>query len=184
MMGITFLLVFLFVWATFRAFRWTLVALVPLAVGLTWMLGSMVVTGVALTFYNLVVLPTVLGIGNDGGVHLAHRYREEGRGSIRQVLRTTGEHVTMGAVTNLIGFGGLLLSDHPGLKSIGLLAVVGIGATLIATLVLFPAFLQVLEDSRWLETRQRRRRYDLPEFKAKRPEFRLRLRRGTLKSNG
>ena len=82
----------------------------------------------------------------------------------------------MGALTNLIGFGGLLLSSHPGLRSIGLLAVVGIGATMAATLVFFPALLQVLEDMRWLEPRRRRRRYELPEFRIRRPTFRLRWR--------
>ncbi len=162
MVGVTFLLVFVLVFLSFRSVKWTLVAVVPLLVGLAWMLGIMVLFGVQLTFYNLVVLPTVLGIGNDGGVHLTHRYREEGRGSIRRVLRSTGEHVTMGALTNLVGFGGLLLSSHPGLRSIGVLAVVGIGATLAATLVFYPALLQVLEDNRWLDRRPRRRRqYDL-----------------------
>lgn len=176
MVGATFLLVFVLVFLTFRSPKWTLVATVPLVVGLVWMMGTMVLFGIQLTFYNLVVLPTVLGIGNDGGVHLSHRYREEGRGSIRRVLRSTGEHVTMGALTNLIGFGGLLLSSHPGLRSIGVLAVVGIGTTLAATLVFFPALLQVLEDNQWLDRKPRRlrRSYDLGDAEAmRRPSFRL-----------
>ena len=184
MVGLTLALVVVLVWITFRSLRWTLIAISPLAIGLTWMLGSMVVGGVSLTFYNLVVLPTVLGIGNDGGVHLAHRYQEEGKGSIRRVLRSTGEHVSMGAMTNLIGFGGLLLSGHPGLRSIGVLAVVGIGTTLAATLIFFPALLQVLEDQRLLDPKRMRRRriYDLGDGAAlRRPTFRLHLpsRRGT-----
>jgi hypothetical protein len=176
MIGITLALVVLLVLFSFRNVRWSLLALSPLAVGLLWMLGSMVVGGVQLTFYNLVVLPTVLGIGNDGGVHLSHRYREEGPGSIRRVLRSTGEHITMGAITNLIGFGGLIISTHPGLRSIGVLAVVGIGATLASTLVFFPALLQVAEDQGWLNKRRRRRRlYDLGDIRAlRRPTFRLR----------
>lgn len=176
MISITLALVVLIVLASFRNVRWSLVALSPLTVGLLWMLGSMVVGGVALTFYNLVVLPTILGIGNDGGVHLSHRYQEEGPGSIRRVLRSTGEHITMGAMTNLIGFGGLITSMHPGLRSIGVLAVVGIGATLASTLVFFPALLQVAEDQGWLNKRPRRRRlYDLGDLRAlRRPTFRLR----------
>ena len=176
MVGVTFLLVFVLMFVSFRSPRWTVVAIVPLLVGLSWMLGLMELFGIQLTFYNLVVLPTVLGIGNDGGVHLTHRYREEGRGTIRRVLRSTGEHVTMGALTNLIGFGGLLLSSHPGLRSIGVLAVVGIGATLAATLVFYPALLQVIEDNRWLDRRRarRRRQYDLGDPEAvKHPTFRL-----------
>ena len=79
-------------------------------------------------------------------MHLVHRYREEGPGSIRRVLRSTGEHVGMGALTTLIGFAGLLLSFHPGLRSIGLLAAVGIGTTIAAALLFLPALIQVLED--------------------------------------
>ena len=177
MVQITFALVFVLVFVSFRSIRWTLAAILPLVVGILWMLAVMVIGSIELTFYNLVVLPTVLGIGNDGGVHLTHRYREEGKGSIRRVLRSTGEHVTMGAVTNLIGFAGLLLSNHPGLRSIGVLAVAGIGATLAATLVFFPAALQVLEDLRWFDTRRRRRRrlYDLGDpDEVRRPTFKLR----------
>jgi len=115
-------------------------------VGVLWMLLAMGVGGFKLNFYNLVVLPAVLGIGNDAGAHLAHRYREEGRGSIRAVLSSTGEHITMGALTTAIGFSGLLLSFHPGLQSIGELAVVGIAATWVSALLFLPAVLQWMED--------------------------------------
>ena len=105
----------------------------------------MEILGLKLNFYNLIVLPAVLGIGNDAGVHIVHRYREEGPGSIWAVLRSTGEHVTMGSLTTMIGFAGLLLSFHPGLHTIGELAVVGIGATLVSALLFLPALLQWLE---------------------------------------
>ena len=52
----------------------------------------------------------------------------------------------MGSLTTMIGFGGLLLSFHPGLRSIGLLAVIGIGTTLVSALVFLPALLQWLEN--------------------------------------
>ncbi|MEP0547245.1 MAG: MMPL family transporter [Rhodothermales bacterium] len=151
MVGITFALIALLMFLVFRSVKWALLALVPLVVGVLWMLGLMVLAGVSLTFYNLVVLPAVLGIGNDCGVHLVHRYREEGPGSLRYVLRSTGEHVTMGALTTMIGFSGLLLSFHPGLRSIGLLALIGIGATLLAALLFLPALLQWMEDREAVE---------------------------------
>ena len=142
----TFLIVALLMMLNFGSVRWAALALVPLVVGVLWMLLILEVVALELNFYNLVVLPAVLGIGNDAGVHIVHRYREEGRRSIRQVLRSTGEHVTMGSLTTMIGFGGLLLSFHPGLRSIGQLAVVGIGMTLLAALVFLPSLLQWVED--------------------------------------
>lgn len=144
----TLLIVAALMGITFRSLRWAALALLPLAVGILWMMLMMELFGLKLNFYNLVVLPAVLGIGNDAGVHLVHRYREEGHGSILRVLRSTGEHVTMGSLTTMIGFGGLLLSFHPGLRSIGSLAVAGIGTTLLAALAFLPALLQWLEDRR------------------------------------
>ena len=146
MIALTFALIALLMLVEFRSLKWATLALVPLVVGVLWMLGLMELFGIQLTFYNLIVLPAVLGIGNDCGVHLIHRYREAGPGSMRAVLRSTGEHVTVGALTTMIGFAGLTLSFHPGLRSIGLLAVVGIGATLLAALVFLPALLQWVED--------------------------------------
>ncbi len=142
----TFVIVLLLMYANFRSFRWAALATVPLIVGVLWMLLVMELLGLKLNFYNLIVLPAVLGIGNDAGVHIVHRYREEGRGKIMHVLRSTGEHVSMASLTTMIGFAGLLLSFHPGLHTIGQLAVVGIGATLVSAMAFLPALLQWLED--------------------------------------
>lgn len=148
MVGLTLLVIVAIKLVILRRVAWVLLALAPLAVSFLWMFGLMTVFGLKLTFYNLVVLPTVLGIGDDSGIHIVHRYLEEGRGSIRRVLRSTGEHITMSAITTMVGFGGLLISMHPGLRSIGELAVLGIAMTLLAALVFLPALLQWLEDRR------------------------------------
>ena len=146
MVAATFVVIALLMWVNFRSVKWAALALVPLVVGVLWMILLMKVFSLTLNFYNLIVLPAVLGIGNDAGVHMVHRYREEGPGSIVDVLRSTGEHITMGSLTTMMGFAGPLLSFHPGLQSIGRLAIVGIGATLISALVFLPAILQWLED--------------------------------------
>lgn len=138
----TFVVVALLMWANFGSVKWTLLALMPLVVGVMWMLLLMGLFDLKLNFYNLIVLPAVLGIGNDAGVHLVHRYREEGFGSTMQVLRSTGEHIAVGAITTMVGFAGPLLSFHPGLQTIGKLAVIGIGTTLLAALTFLPALIQ------------------------------------------
>jgi predicted RND superfamily exporter protein len=146
MIAATFVIVTLLMLLNFQSVRWAGLALVPLVVGLLWMLLAMEMFGLMVNFYNMIIFPTILGIGNDAGVHMVHRYREEGPGSLWTVLRSTGEHVTMGTLTTMVGFGGLLLSFHPGLNSIGTLAVVGLGTTLLAAVVFLPALLQWLED--------------------------------------
>lgn len=145
MVALTILFIIIFKLIVLRGFKWMVLALLPLIVSFLWMFGFMEILGWKLNFYNLVVLPTVLGIGDDSGIHIVHRYLEEGKGSIGRVLRSTGEHISMSALTTMFGFGGLLFTIHPGMRSIGEIAVLGIGLSLFAALFLLPALLRVLE---------------------------------------
>lgn len=145
MVALTIVLIALLKLLLLRSFRYAFLAMLPLLAGFLCTFGLMVLFGIKLNFYNLVVLPAILGIGDDAGMHVVHRYLEEGAGSIRRVLRSTGEHIAICVLTTAVGFAGLLLSFYPGMRSIGVLAVLGIGTTLIAALVLLPALLQVLE---------------------------------------
>jgi predicted RND superfamily exporter protein len=150
MVAATFIFIYFFMLFSFRSFRWSLIAMLPLLVGLLWLFGIMMIFELQFNFYNLVVLPAILGIGEDSGVHLAHRYREEGKNSMWQVLSSTGQHVTMGSATTMLGFAGLLFTNHPGLQSIGVIAVLGIGMTLLTSVTFLPALIQWLEDKDWL----------------------------------
>lgn len=147
---IALILVFIIVFKAIllRRLRWIVLALLPLAFSFLWLFGLMEAAGWSLNFYNLVVLPTILGIGDDSGIHLVHRYLEEGRGSVDRVMRTTGEHVGVSGMTTMLGFGGLLASLHPGMRSIGEVAVLGIALSLAAALLLLPALLRVVEGRR------------------------------------
>lgn len=150
MVTATFLIVFIFIFLSFRNLKWALIALIPLIIGLLWLFGVLLIFGLKFNFYNLVVLPAILGIGCDSGVHLAHRYRDEGKGKLWEVLSSTGQHVTIGSLTTMLGFAGLLFTHHPGLQSIGVMAVVGIGMTLISALAFLPAMVQVMEKKNML----------------------------------
>lgn len=147
MVTATFILIFIFMLIAFKSLRWTIIALIPLIVGLLGTFGIMILFGLQFNFYNLIVLPAILGIGEDNGVHLAHRYREEGKNSMWDVLSSTGQHITIGSVTTMLGFAGLLFTNHPGLRSIGELAVIGIGMTLLTALIYLPSIIQWLEDA-------------------------------------
>ncbi len=146
----TFVMVFILVNIGFGSLRWSIIAMLPLLIGLSWTFGAMMLLGLSFNMYNLVVLPAILGIGNDNGVHLASRYREEGKRSMSAVLKSTGQHISIGSITTMFGFAGLLLTNHPGLHSIGVLAVVGMGLTLFSALTYLPALVQLLENKGWI----------------------------------
>lgn len=140
-MVLVFVLLSLFLRSPFRA----MVALIPLSVGMVWMLGFAAWFGIKLDFFNVIILPVVIGIGIDDGLHFYHRYLHQGRGSIIEVGYHVGSAVGMTTVTSIIGFGGLAITNYAGLQSIGYLAITGLLAAFLATVLVMPAFLWLLE---------------------------------------
>jgi hypothetical protein len=94
----------------------------------------------------MVALPTIIGMGIDNGVHLYHRSREEGANSMPLILRSTGGAMMVSMLTTMVGFFGLMMATHPGLNSIGRLALIGLLTCFVTAVVVLPALLQVLED--------------------------------------
>lgn len=137
--------VFLLLIWDFRSLRAAALVISPLLVGVVWMGGLMTLLGMKLNLFNMVVLPSVVGVGVDAGVHLYHRYLEEGPGSLYYVLRRTGPAVAMATVTTIVGYTGLMMASHPGLVSIGKLAVLALLTTLLSALTVFPAMIQVAD---------------------------------------
>ncbi|MDI6793395.1 MAG: MMPL family transporter [bacterium] len=144
--ALTLLVVLLVLWLDFRNLTAALLTLSPLLTGIVFMLGLMNLLGLKLNFMNLIVLPMILGIGVDSGVHIYHRYMEEGAGSIMLSVIRTGRAVTAASLTTMIGFSALLLAKYRGLNSMGSLALLGIGSTLISALLILPALLQWREN--------------------------------------
>lgn len=146
--SLTVVVVFLIVMADFRSLRSALLVIFPLACGTVWMCGSLYLQDLKLNFYNMVALPTIIGMGIDNGVHLYHRYREEGPGSMPVVLRITGGAMFISMLTTMVGFFGLMMATHPGLNSIGRLALIGLLTCFVAAVLVLPAILEVLEGGR------------------------------------
>lgn len=136
------LLVFLDV----RSLRGTLVLIVPLLFSLLWTLGWMKILGIKLSWYNLIAFPAMLAFGINNGVHFYHRYLEEGRGSLRFVLRRTGETTAVATLVGMAGFAALAFSDHQGLAALGRTALIGLGMSMLAPLVIMPMIIGFLEE--------------------------------------
>ena len=158
--SLTLLVVFLIVIVDFRGLREALLVMLPLICGTVWMCGSLFLFGMKLNFYNMVALPTIIGMGIDNGVHLYHRYREEGTNSMPLVLRSTGGAMLVSMLTTMVGFFGLMMATHPGLNSIGRLALIGLLTCFVTAVVVLPALLQVIED---LHARKHQEGYDDPQ---------------------
>jgi predicted RND superfamily exporter protein len=138
------LLVLLILIIDYRNVRDAALAVVPLAMGVIWMLGWMSILNLSYNFANLVAVPLIIGVGIDNGVHVIHRVRLEGRGGMSIVLRHTGRAILIASLTTMIGFGSLALASHRGLASLGMVLLLGVGSCLFTSTVILPNLLVTL----------------------------------------
>jgi len=117
----------------------SILALLPLSVGIVWMLGGMAILGMSINVMNVFVVTMIIGIGVDYGVHLLHRWNESG-GDERAVTETS-RAIAVAALTTVVGFGSLVLSHFPGLRTVGAVAILGALATAVVSMTLLPALL-------------------------------------------
>lgn len=113
--------ILIFIAADLRRVVGTLACFGALLLGLALAVAAMGLVPINANFFNLVVLPAVLGVSIDTGIHLW--YSRE-----RTSYRATGRATIVSALTTMAGFAGLLVAEHPGMRSIGELGVAAVAA--------------------------------------------------------
>ncbi len=122
----------------------TFLSLMPPLAGSFMMFGILGICGIHLNPANLIVLPLILGIGVDDGVHVIHDFRSQS--SRYSTSPSTINAVTLTSLTSMVGFGSMLVAAHQGLVSLGIVLVVGVGSCLFVSLVTLPALLTLMDD--------------------------------------
>lgn len=138
------ILLFIFVIATmiidFRSLRFALTASLPLVFGMVWMFGLYRLFGLKLNAINIAVVPLVIGMGIDFGIHIVHRYLVEG--DIKRTYLLTGKAIFLSGMTTMIGFGSLaLIGSFKSISLIGAILFCGIFSVLLATYIILPPLL-------------------------------------------
>lgn len=118
----------------------TLLVLLPLSLAALLTVAAGVVAGLPFNFANVIVLPLLLGLGVDSGIHYVMRAREERQGAPNP-RNSTPRAIFLSALTTLASFGALSISQHPGTASMGLLLTIAIVITLVCVLAFLPALL-------------------------------------------
>lgn len=141
LIGVTIVLVF-----DFQSIRYSLLSLTPVCLGLLQTFGLMGLLDIPLNPANMIVLPLILGIGLDDGVHVIHEYRSQ-KGPYR-LSRWTATALVLTSLTTMVGFGSLMMAEHRGLQSLGRVLTLGVFCCLFTSLVPLPAFLTWISRNR------------------------------------
>jgi hypothetical protein len=92
---------------------------------------------------NLMALPLMLGTGVDYTLFIQLALRRHG-GDLGAVRRSVGRALMLCGGTAVAGFGSLGFSSNPGMASLGKVCAVGIGANMLISVFLLPAWWRLL----------------------------------------
>ena len=123
----------------FRDWRLAALSTVPTVVGLVWAAGVLALCGVTLDLFAIFAVVTFVGIGIDYGIHVVHRYQDTGDAA--EAVSHLAPIIVVAGLITLFGYGTLMSSSYPPLRSMGIVSIVSVCALVAASLLLLPALL-------------------------------------------
>ena len=150
--------VFVLLTLIFRSLNAGVLSVLPLSVAILVLFGLMGFFGITLDIATALISSIMIGVGIDYTIHFLWRFKEERSKGIDHreaayiTLITTGRGIIINALSVIIGFLALTLSNFEPLRFFGGLVVISITTCLICALVLIPSIV-ILIKPRFLETK-------------------------------
>ncbi len=130
--------------------------LIPVALCVIWILGSMYLFGIPLNVMTLSIASLTIGLGVTYGIHISHRFAEEIKDkdideACRNTIAHTGSALFGAAATTIAGFGLLVFALMPPLQQFGGITALTILYSFISSTFILPSLLAI-----WARIRKRR----------------------------
>ena len=137
------LIVFLFLTFSFGRLELSIIAFIPLTVGWIWILGLMGIFDMRFNIVNIILATFIFGQGDDYTIFVTEGMMYEYTYK-KKMLASYKNSVWLSATIMFIGIGSLIISQHPAMRSLGEVTIVGMFSVVLMA-YLFPPLLY-----RWL----------------------------------
>jgi hopanoid biosynthesis associated RND transporter like protein HpnN len=141
--SVSFVGIFLLLTLYFRSVLLPVFVLLPVVISLLMTFALCELTGFRLKMANILVVPLIIGLGVDTGIHVVHRARKD---VVDIYESSTARAVVISSLTTVGTFFSLIFSPHLGAASIGLLLTVAISLLVVVTFVLLPTLISLLPE--------------------------------------
>lgn len=130
-------IVFLVLLISFGRIELTLIAFIPMVITWVWILGIMGLLGIEFNIVNIIISALIFGLGDDYSLFTLDGLLQEYKNG-RKNLSSFRSSIFLSAITTVTGLGVLIFAKHPSLKSIALIAILGILCVVLISQVLIP----------------------------------------------
>jgi 1-acyl-sn-glycerol-3-phosphate acyltransferase len=133
----SFIAIFIILSVSFRKVELVIVSIIPIMISWIYTTGLMGLFGLEFNVVNIIVCTLIFGIGVDYSIFMTSALQKEHTfGKIE--LPSYRTSIILSVATTILGTGVLIFAKHPALKSIALIALVGIFSALMITFILQP----------------------------------------------
>ncbi len=134
---ILFLLVFIILLISFGRIELSILAILPIATSWLWTVGIMGLLGIKFNIFNIIVLSFILGLGIDYSIFIIKGLTGDYKYG-RSDLDAYKVSILLSVITTLLGIGVLIFAQHPALKSVATVSIIGILSVFILTFTFPP----------------------------------------------
>lgn len=131
------LIVFAFLWLSFRNFWLALIAFVPMALSWVWILAIMQLFDIQFNIVNIILATFIFGQGDDYTIFIVEGLLYEHRTG-KPILPQYRQSILLSALIMLIGVGILVLAVHPAMHSLGVVTLIGMSVVLLIAVTVPP----------------------------------------------
>lgn len=131
------LIVFLFLWASFRSLRIALLCFLPMAVSWVWILGIMGMFGIEFNLINIILATFIFGQGDDYTIFMVEGCLWERRHG-RPMLHSYKRGIILSALIMLASIGTLIFARHPALHSLAQVTIIGMASVVLMAWLIPP----------------------------------------------
>ena len=120
----------------------------PSCFAMSWLLIALKFLNIEISIYSAIAFVILIGASVDGSLQLWASFYEKQGGTALIVLQRKFTGIVISQMASLVGTYGLLISSHPGLRSIGVLSLIGLLCIFAAQLTIFPLIAGALDNYR------------------------------------
>lgn len=134
---ITSLLVFGFMLLSHGRFELAIINFLPMFISWLWILGIMGIFGLKFNIINIIISTFIFGLGDDYAIFIMDGLSQEYKFGNKN-LNSYKTSIFLSVVTTTIGIGVLVFAQHPALKSIAVITIIGMITVLFISFIVQP----------------------------------------------
>ena len=141
------LIVFFFLWFSFRKIELAIISFVPMAISWVWILGLMAILGIKFNIVNVILATFIFGQGDDYTIFMTEGCIYEHKTG-KPILASYKHSILLSAIIMFIGIGTLIVAKHPALHSLAEITIVGMSSVVFMSWLIPPLLFKLIYKKR------------------------------------